>query len=363
LVNEDDLAALMYTSGTTGAPKGCMVIHRNFYHAGRSLSYELKMDDDDFGIIASPMFHATGEVSLMNHMFSGTSSVIMPQFTPEDFFKLVEKYQVTTGMLATPMLLFLVDFPDSDKYDTSSMKKIYFAGGPVTPVVYQKAIQRFGNIFMHFFGTTETVGQTNILRLKDIEKALKDGKTEILASVGRSFTDMESVVVDESDQPVPPGVIGEIKVRGLGTTLGYWKKEDQTNQVYRDGWYYPLDLCKVDEEGFIYVVDRKKDMIITGGENVYPAELENVLYKHPEVAQAAAIGLPDKKWGEVVTAVIVKRNGRGMTEDEIKTFCRKEVAGFKVPKRVYFVDELPISASGKILKYKLRDELARTLTA
>ena len=125
----------------------------------------------------------------------------------------------------------------------------------------------------------------------------------------------------------------------------------------------PLDLCKVDEEGFIYVVDRKKDMIITGGENVYPAELENVLYKHPEVAQAAAIGLPDKKWGEVVTAVIVKRNGRGMTEDEIKTFCRKEVAGFKVPKRVYFVDELPISASGKILKYKLRDELARTLTA
>lgn len=195
LVSEDDLAALMCTSGTTGAPKGCMVIHRNFYHAGRSLSYELKMDDDDFGIIASPMFHATGEVLLMNHMFSGTSSVIMPQFTPENFFKLVEKYQVTTGMLATPMILFLVDFPDSDKYDTSSMKKIYFAGGPVTPVVYQRAIQRFGNIFMHFFGTTETVGQTNILRLKDIEKALNDGKTEILASVGRSFADMESVKV------------------------------------------------------------------------------------------------------------------------------------------------------------------------
>lgn len=361
-LTENDLAALMYTSGTTGSPKGCMVIHRNFYHIGRSLTLELKMDGDDFGIIASPMFHATGEVTLMNHIFSGTSSVIMPQFTIEDFLKLVEKYRVTTGMLATPMLSFLVDFPDSAKYDTSSMKKFYFAGASVNPVVYEKAIHRFGNIFIHFFGTTETVGQTNLLRLKDIEKALEAGKTEILASVGKSFTDMESLVVDENDNPVPPGVVGEIKVRGLGTTLGYWKKEDQTKQVYKNGWYYPLDLCKVDEEGFMYVVDRKKDLIITGGENVYPAEVENVLYKHPIVAQAAVIGLPDRKWGEVVTAVIIKRNGTKVSEDDIKTFCRKEIAGFKVPKKVFFVDELPMSASGKILKYQVRDELSQTMT-
>ena len=361
-VFEDDLAALMYTSGTTGSPKGCMATHRNFYHVGRSLTLELKMDDNDFGIIASPLFHATGEVTLMNHMFSGTTSVILPQFTPERFLQLVEKHKVTTGMLATPMLLFLVDYPDAEKYNTSSLKKIYFAGSPVTPVIYERAIIRFGNVFMHLFGTSETVGQTNLLRLKDIEKALEAGKTEILASVGRSFTDMQSVVVDENDNPVPPGVVGEIKVRGLGTTLGYWKKEEQTREVYRNGWYYPLDLCKVDEDGFVYIVDRKKDLIITGGENVYPAEVENVLYKHPIVAQAAIIGLPDRKWGEVVTAVIIKRNGTEVSEDDIKTFCRKEIAGFKVPKKVFFVDELPMSASGKILKYQIRDELSQTMT-
>ena len=355
-VYEDDLAILMYTSGTTGAPKGCMGTHLNLYHVGRSLTLEMRMDQNDVGIIASPLFHATGEVVLMNDMFSGTTSVIMTMWDTEAFMRLVEKYKVTTGMIATPMLLFLVQNPNAGKYNLSSMKKVFFAGAPVTPVVFQQAIEKFGNVFLHLFGTSETVGQATVLRIEDVTRALAEGKTEILSSCGRSFSDMQSEVVDEDDKPVAPGAIGEIRVRGLGTTLGYWNKEDATREVFRNGWYYPMDLCRVDDQGYIYVVDRKKDMIITGGENVYPAEVENVLYKHPAVAQAAVIGTKDDKWGEAVTALILKKQDVNATEEDIRTFCKTEIAGYKVPKKVVFVEALPMSASGKLLKYKLREQ-------
>ncbi|MBN2125102.1 MAG: long-chain-fatty-acid--CoA ligase [Deltaproteobacteria bacterium] len=356
-VTEDDLAALIYTSGTTGAPKGCMATHLNLYHAGRSLNIVLDLGEEDVEIIASPLFHATGISCIMPAVYAGLTSVIMPQWDPAEFLRLVEKYRVTTGMIATPMLLFLVDYPEVRKYDVSSLRYVFFAGAPVTPVIFKRAMEIFGNVFIHLFGTSETVGHTAILTTRDVANALKSGNDDIFSSCGRSSPDMQSVVVDENDNLVSPGVVGEIKVRGLGTTLGYWRKEEATGEVYRDGWYYPLDLCRVDEKGFIYVVDRKKDMIITGGENVYPAEVENVLYKHPAVRQAAVIGLPDPKWGEIVTAVVIPREDTEVTEDDLRAFCRQEIAGFKVPKKVIFVDELPLGTSGKILKYQLRDKL------
>ena len=357
-ISEDDLAALMYTSGTTGLPKGCMATHRNFYHIGRSLNVEMRTNGNDVGIIACPLFHATGEVVLMNGMYGGATSVIMPQWEPEEFMRCVDRYRVTTGMIATPMLLFLADHPKVGDYDLSSMKKIFFAGAPVTPVIFQKAIERFGNVFVHLYGTTETVGQATILRLEEVDEALAQGRTDILASCGRSFADMESVVVDENDNPVPPGVVGELKVRGLGAVLGYWNKEEETRKDFRNGWYYPLDLCRVDDRGFIYVVDRKKDMIITGAENVYPAEVESVLYRHPAVRQAAVIGTSDKKWGEAVTAIIVRKENAVVTEEDIRSFCKKEIAGYKVPRKVFFVESLPMSASGKLLKFKLRQQFS-----
>jgi acyl-CoA synthetase (AMP-forming)/AMP-acid ligase II len=333
-----------------------MGTHRNFYHVGRSLTLELQMDENDVGIIASPLFHATGEVTLMNHVYSGTTSVIMPSWEVELFLGLVEKYQITTGMLATPMLLFLAAYPAPEKFNHSSLRKIYFAGAPVTPVVFEKAIKAYGNVFIHLFGTSETVGQATILSTRDVAYALAAGKSEILASCGRSFTDMECQVVDENDNPVAPGVVGEIRVRGLGNVKGYWRKEKETAAVFRKGWYYPLDLCRIDEKGYIYIVDRKKDMIITGGENVYPAEVENVLYRHPAVNQAAVIALPDKKWGEAVTAVIEVKPGFKIDTDEIRSFCKKEIASYKVPRRIIQVEQMPRSASGKILKYKLRQQ-------
>jgi len=359
-VSEDDLAALMYTSGTTGSPKGCMATHLNFYHTGRSLTLELRMDENDVGIVASPLFHATGEVTLMNHIYSGTTSIILPQWNVETFLGIVEQYRITTGMLATPMVLFLVDYPHLERFDVSSLKKLYFAGAPVTPVVFERAIEKFGNIFIHLFGTSETVGQATILKLTDIARALEAGKKNILASCGRSFADMEAQVVDEQDRPVAPGEVGEMRVRGLGVTKGYWRKEAESKKDFRNGWYYPLDLCRVDEQGYIYVVDRKKDMIITGGENVYPAEVENVIYQHTAVAQAAIVGLPDDKWGERVAAVVVLRAGIQASEDEIRFFCRERIAGYKVPKQVIFREQLPMSASGKVLKFRLRAELGQS---
>lgn len=352
---EDDLAALMYTSGTTGSPKGCMVTHRNFYHVGRSMALEMQMTCADTCIIPGPMFHASGVVVLMNGIYAGSTTVIMPRWDVVDFMTQVEKHQVTTGILPTPMLLYFVNHPDSSKYNLSSLQKVLFAGAPVTPTIFQRAIEKFGNIFIHGFGATETVGTISLLRISDVKKCLENGKTDILSSCGRSYIDTMAEVVGDDNKPVQPGVVGEIRTKGLGTTLGYWNKETETRRNFRDGWYYTEDLAKVDEDGFIYIVGRKKDMIITGGENVFPAEVENAIYKHPEVVEAAVIGTHDPVWSEAVTAFVVKKESSNLTDEELRNFCRSYIAGYKIPKKVVFVHSLPISASGKVLKGKLRE--------
>lgn len=356
-ITEDDLAALMYTSGTTGAPKGCMVSQRNFYHVGRSMALELRMAPDDRGIIPVPMFHASGAVVLLNGVYSGTGIVIMPRWQAAEFVRLVAEYRVTTGLLATPMLETLVNCPECAPEKLKSLRKVIFAGAPVSAVVFEQAVRRFGNIFIHGFGTTETLGSVSILRIADVAKAMSSQKTEILGSCGRSYADMQAEVVDADGNRVAAGVVGEIRARGLGVTQGYWRKPRETERAYRDDWYYTEDLARVDEDGLIYIVGRKRDMIISGGENVFPAEVENILHKHPAVAQAAVIGMADATWGESVTAVIVKKVGMEVSESDIRSFCRQEIAGYKVPKHVVFTDELPTSATGKLMKGKLREKI------
>ena len=357
-VTEDDLAALMYTSGTTGVPKGCMATHGNFYHVGESMSQELNMGPDDSAIIATPLFHVSGEVILMNGVHSSTPTIIMPKWDVEEFMRLVEKYKITTGVLATPMLLYLTESPHAGAYRLDSLKKLLFAGAPVTSEIFRKAIEKFGNIFVHGFGATETLGSICILKTEAMAEALANGNHDIFSSCGKTYAGMETDVVDEFDHPVTPGTIGEIRVRGLTLTLGYWNKDQETREAFRDGWFYTGDLCRIDEQGFMYIAGRKKDVIITGAENVFPTEVENVLCRHPAVKQAAVIGKEDVKWGERVIAIVVKRNDEHLTPNDIISFCRKRIAGYKVPKEVFFVENLPISPSGKLLKSKLKEQFA-----
>jgi acyl-CoA synthetase (AMP-forming)/AMP-acid ligase II len=357
-VTEDDLAALMYTSGTTGVPKGCMASHRNLYHVGRSMALELRMGPDDAGIIPVPLFHVSGADVLMNGMYSGTTSIIMPRWNVYEFIRLVQLHRVTMGLIVTPMLETLVNCQDCPPERLASLRKVIFAGAPVSAVVFSKAVQRFGNIFIHGFGTTETLGSVTILRTEQVARALATGRTEILGSCGTSYADMRAEVVDDNGLRVPAGVVGEIRARGLGVTQGYWRKVCETQKAFRDGWYYTEDLARVDEQGFISIVGRKRDMIITGAENVFPAEVENILYKHPAVAQAAVIGLADERWGESVTAIIVVKEGMQVSESEIQAFCRSEIAGYKIPKQVIFTDELPTSATGKLMKGQLRAKIS-----
>jgi len=358
-IDADDLAALMYTSGTTGEPKGCMATHRNFYHVGRSMAHELQMQEGDVGIVPVAMFHVSGIVILLCDIYSGTASVVMPRWDTEEFMALVEKHRVTLGLLATPMLRFFVDHPESGEYDLSSLKKLMFAGAPVSSVVFRKAIDQFGNIFIHAYGTTETTGSATILRTEEVAQALAERRTEILDSCGKTYCAMETEIVDEHDQAVPSGAIGEIRIRGMGMTRGYWNREEETQRVFRNGWYYSGDLGTVDACGYIHVNGRKTEMIITGGENVFPAEVENVLYQHPAVAEVAVIGIQDQKWGEAITAFVVKKPGAQVSEEELRSFCSKELARYKVPRKILWVENLPTSTSGKLLKNKLKVQYVR----
>jgi len=296
-------------------------------------------------------------VVLLNGVYSGNTSVIMPRWHVLEFVRLVAEFQVTTGLLATPMVEALTNCKDCRHEQLTSLKKVIFAGAPLSSVVFEQAVRRFGNVFIHGFGTTETLGSISILRLEQVAQALAAGCYEILGSCGKSYADMKAEVVGSDGRRVAVGVVGEIRASGLGVTQGYWQKERETEKAFRDGWYYTDDLARVDEQGFIYIVGRKRDMIISGGENVFPAEVENILHKHPAVAQAAVIGMADDVWGESVAAVIVVKEGMSLSEGELRAFCRERIAGYKVPKHIVFTDELPTSATGKLMKGKLREKI------
>ncbi len=355
-VLEDDIAMLMYTSGTTGAPKGVMQTHENFYHNGRACAQDVGLDTDDIGFIACPMFHITAHSNFFANFYSGSVSFILPRWDVDLFLKTTEKERLTAGMLATPMVRMLLEYPGLNRYDLSSLKKLWFAGAGIVPTVYKQFIDVFGNILGEMHGTTETTGVTTYLSTRDIREAFDKGPADILATCGRSSFDMEVVVVDDDDRPVPVGGIGEMKVKGHSVSRGYWRKEKETDAVFKGDWFYTGDICRVGENGFIALIDRKKDLIITGGENVYPAEVERILHEHPSVSEAAVIGVPHPVWGEAIAAIVALKSGERVTEEEITTFCRGKVAGYKVPKSVIFLAALPRNSSGKVLRRELREQ-------
>ena len=362
-VVEDDLAWLIYTSGTTGMPKGAMLSHRNLVMAVLNSAIGWQQQEGEIvTLFPWPLCHVSGYVIPLYHLL-GSPIVLMRAYDPESFLAHIERYRVTNATAAPTMMNMLLDHPKFDAYDLSSVGRFGYGAAPMPVEVLRKAMERFpGAAFVTGFGMTELAGNVMYLSSDAHRQALK-GDATVLQSVGQQMTLACVRVVDDDMNDVAVGGVGELVVLGDQVTTGYWGNPEATADAFAGGWFHSGDLAKWDAEGNLYIVDRKKDMIITGGENVYSREVEDILYQHPAVAEAAIVGVPDETWGENVVAVVQRRSGQEVTEEAIISFCKDNLAGYKKPKQVVFVDELPRNAAGKILKRELRDQLATDVEA
>ncbi|NPV60442.1 MAG: long-chain-fatty-acid--CoA ligase [Actinobacteria bacterium] len=356
-VDEDDLCHIQYTGGTTGLPKGVMITHRNYLTTAIGMGLALEFQPHYSTLQVLPIFHTAWWPVLVHHL-AGCRAVIAPRFDFQEILATAERERVTHINMVPVLFSWLLDFPDADKYDLSSIRYFSYAGAPMPEEVLRRCIARFGPIFQQGYGLTEASPLGTMLLQED--QCRLEGPPELVRrinSCGRESLVTEVRVVDEEDNDVPVGEIGEIVIRGKNVMKGYWKDPELTARTLRGGWLHTGDLATVDEHGFIYIVDRKHDMIITGGENVYPFEVEQVIYEHPAVLTVAVVGVKSEKWGEEVTAAVALKQGMQATEEEIIALCRSRIAGYKCPKRVVFVESIPTSAIGKVLRRQVREQL------
>jgi acyl-CoA synthetase (AMP-forming)/AMP-acid ligase II len=353
VVDEDSTAWLLYTSGTTGFPKGAMITHRNLIVAALNSVIEYEPQPDERNLVAFPLCHVSGYTVPVNHMRGGCI-VLTPMFEPELWMQLVDQHGITGTAMAPTMLNMVLQHPKINEYQLDTLRGIGYGAAAMPVQVLRAAIERFGPIVYSGFGMTELGGNVLTFPRSAHERAI-NGEEHLLASCGTPMCLADVKVVDELMNECPPGVVGEIVIRGEQVLKGYFRNEEGNKKAFEGGWFHTGDMARRDEEGFFYIVDRMKDMIITGGENVYSREVEEVLYTHPAVSEAAVVGLPDPAWGENVTAMIVLRPDMTATEAEIIATARDRLAGYKKPKRVIFLDELPKTVSGKIIKRELRD--------
>jgi long-chain acyl-CoA synthetase len=350
--SDDDTAWLLYTSGTTGFPKGAMLSHRNLMASTVNAAIECSVQSDDRALMSMPLCHISSHMLLSYHLRAATV-VIQRRFHPDEWLELVDEHRITATALAPTLAINLLGHPKIDSYRLDSFRRVIAGAGAMPVAVLERLISRFGPVLCSAFGMTEASGSVTQHPASAFLRAL-DGEEHLLAACGRAMCLCELKIVDESFEECPRGMIGEIVVRGDQVIAGYWKNELATTEAFTDGWLHTGDLGKQDDEGYFYVVDRLKDMIKTGGENVYSREVEEALYHHPQVRDAAVIALPDDTWGERVTAVVVVEERAARDADGLLRSCHERLAGFKVPKQVIFVDELPRNASGKVLKRELR---------
>ncbi len=356
-VSEDDLCHLQYTGGTTGLPKGVMITHRNYMTTAMGMGLNIAMEPHYSTLQVLPIFHTAWWPVLLHH-FAGCRAVIARRFDFTEILATAERERVTHINMVPVLFSWLLDFPDAGKYDLSSIRYFSYAGAPMPEEVLRRCIARFGPIFQQGYGLTEASPLGTSLSEED--QCRLEGPPEMVRrinSCGRETLVTEVRVVDEEDRDVPAGEIGEIVIRGKNVMLGYWKDPEMTAKALRGGWLHTGDLAEIDEYGFIYIVDRKNDMIITGGENVYPFEVEQVLYEHPAVLTAAVVGMKSEKWGEEVTAAVALKQGAEADEQELIALCREKIAGYKCPKRVVFMENIPTSAIGKVLRRQVREQL------
>lgn len=357
-IHPEDMAQIYYTTGTTGRGKGVVLTHRNVYVHALGTVAEFKLDDGDVWIHAAPMFHLADSWAVWSMTWVGGAHVVVPEFSERGVLEGIQAEGVTTTSLITTMLNALVNCPEVEEYDLSSLRFVVSGGSPVARKLIERAMETFGCEVAQIYGMTETSPCLAVSTLKHHLLALSpEEQMRFRASTGREFITVELRVVDEHGHDVKPDgqQVGEIIVRGDSVMREYWNLPELTERVFEDGWLHTADMAVIDEEGYITIVDRQRDMIITGGENVYSVEVENVLYSHAAVLEAAVIGVPDEESGEAVKAVVVLREGKEATEEEIIRFCKENMAAFKVPKSVDFVSSLPKTGSAKIAKVVLKD--------
>ncbi len=354
-VDPDDMMMIMYTSGATGFPKGVMSSQRNIMANTNTMTLELRIVPEDRTLLVMPLFHNGGLWPTMTHFYRGATVFLLPRFDVDKVLQMVEKERITLLNLVPTMLMRIISHPDLSKYNLESLRLIMYAGAPIALEQLKKAMRILGeHRFYNALGCTEANGQ--LTSFPTTEHALEGPLAEKLGSVGRDAIGVEVRIVDDRGNELPPGKIGEIIARGENIALGYWKMPEETAETFKNGWLYTGDMGYRDEDGYIYVVDRKKDIIISGGENISSREVEDVIYQHPGVKEVAVIGVPDKEWGEAVKAVVaLKEEYKGkVTEEEIIEFCKSRLAGYKKPRSVDFVDELPKNPAGKIAKAELK---------
>jgi long-chain acyl-CoA synthetase len=355
-IEPDDEAIIIYTSGTTGRPKGCLLTHRNLIANARQITNWLKFDERDRLLTIMPLFHMNAvSVTTMTALYAGASTVVSPKFSASKFWKIISDYEITSfGSVATMLSMLLATYPRGVPEDcqTAQLRFAMCGSAPVPAETLRKFEETFNCLVIEGYGLSESTCRSTF---NPPNANRRPGSCGL--PIGN-----EMRIFDDEDRELPCGEMGEIVLRGENIFKGYYKNPEATAQAFRNGWFHTGDIAYRDADGFFYIVDRKSDMIIRGGENIYPREIDEVLYQHPAIQAAATIGVPDELYGEEVAAFIVLKEGMTATEDEIIKFCRARLADYKCPKKVRFVADIPKGPTGKLLKRELariyREEMA-----
>jgi long-chain acyl-CoA synthetase len=348
---EDDTAVILYTSGTTGKPKGAELTHANLFRnadvSSRTTS-EIGAGDVVFGGL--PLFHSFGQTVSMNaSLMVGACLTLVPKFDPGEALETMQRDRVTHFYGVPTMYGALLHHPERESYDTSSLRTCITGGASMPVEVLRGFEEAFGAIVLEGYGLSET---SPVSSSNHPDRERKPG------SIGTPLEGVEMKVVDEDDNEVAQGGVGEIVIRGHNVMKGYWQRPDATAEAMRGGWFHSGDMARVDEEGYFYIVDRKKDLIIRGGYNVYPREVEEVLYEHPKIREAAVIGVPHEQWGEEIGAAVVLHDGEELDPEEVSAYVKERIAAYKYPRLVWFLEELPKGPTGKILKREIEPPAA-----
>jgi long-chain acyl-CoA synthetase len=340
---------LIYTSGTTGRPKGVMVTHGNVLADIHNFNYWMRYTEGGIYLHAAPIFHIADFPSMFAAPAFGASQIAIPKFSAETFCATVERQHVTHTVLVPTMINLLTQFPDARKYDLSSLHVLAYGGSPMAPELVHRTRELLPKVkLIQVYGLSETGFLTGLQDQEHTE--------DKLTSCGRPCPGVDLQVTDTSGKQLEPGQAGELIVRGANVMKSYWNNPEETAKAFRDGFFRTGDIGRQDADGYFYILDRLKDMIVTGGENVYSGEVEAVIYAHPAVREAAVFGIPDAQWGELVMACVVLKTGETLAADDLIAFCRRSLASYKLPRRVEFSEtDLPKSTSGKVLKKTLRE--------